>query len=58
MDERGFFCGTFDADVIRAAGIDPGSFSPGFVQHSLSRSARGVMRGLHVRRGDGEAKLV
>ena len=29
-----------------------------FVQDSLSRSARGVVRGLHVRRGDGEAKLV
>lgn len=54
VDERGFFCRTFDADIMRAAGIDPG----GFVQDSLSRSARGVVRGLHVRRGDGEAKLV
>jgi dTDP-4-dehydrorhamnose 3,5-epimerase len=54
VDERGFFSRTFDADVVRAAGIDP---SP-FVQHSLSRSARGVVRGLHVRRGEGEAKLV
>jgi dTDP-4-dehydrorhamnose 3,5-epimerase len=53
-DERGFFCRTFDAEVVRAAGIDPAAF----VQHSLSRSARGVVRGLHVRRGDGEAKLV
>ena len=53
-DERGFFCRTFDADVLRAAGIDPAAF----VQHSLSRSVRGVVRGLHVRRGDGEAKLV
>jgi dTDP-4-dehydrorhamnose 3,5-epimerase len=54
VDERGFFCRTFDADVMRAAGIDPAAF----VQDSLSRSARGVVRGLHVRRGDGEAKLV
>jgi dTDP-4-dehydrorhamnose 3,5-epimerase len=54
VDERGFFCRTFDADVMREAGIDP----CGFVQDSLSRSARGVVRGLHVRRGDGEAKLV
>ena len=54
MDERGFFCRTFDADVIRAAGIDPAAF----IQHSLSRSVRGVVRGLHVRRGGGEAKLV
>jgi dTDP-4-dehydrorhamnose 3,5-epimerase len=53
-DERGFFCRTFDADVLRAAGIDPAAF----VQHSLSRSVRGVVRGLHVRRGYGEAKLV
>ena len=54
VDERGFFCRTFDADVVRAAGIDPAAF----VQDSLSRSAHGVVRGLHVRRGDGEAKLV
>jgi dTDP-4-dehydrorhamnose 3,5-epimerase len=54
VDERGFFCRTFDADMLRAAGIDPAAF----VQHSLSRSARGVVRGLHVRRRKGEAKLV
>ena len=53
-DERGFFSRTFDADVVRAAGIDPAAF----IQHSLSRSVRGVVRGLHVRRGGGEAKLV
>jgi dTDP-4-dehydrorhamnose 3,5-epimerase len=54
VDERGFFSRTFDADVARAAGIDPG----GFAQDSVSRSARGVVRGLHIRRGDGESKLV
>jgi dTDP-4-dehydrorhamnose 3,5-epimerase len=54
VDERGFFSRTFDADVIRAAGLDPAAF----IQHSQSRSVRGVLRGLHVRRGDGEAKLV
>ena len=53
-DERGFFCRTFDADVVREAGLDPDAF----VQHSLSRSVRGVVRGMHVRSGDGEAKLV
>ena len=53
VDERGFFCRTFDAEVVRAAGLDPA-----FAQDSLSRSVRGVVRGLHVRRGDGEAKLV
>ncbi|MBU6533604.1 dTDP-4-dehydrorhamnose 3,5-epimerase family protein [Streptomyces mayonensis] len=53
-DERGFFCRTFDADVVRSVGIDPDAF----VQDSLSRSARGVLRGLHLRSGAGEAKLV
>jgi dTDP-4-dehydrorhamnose 3,5-epimerase len=54
VDERGFFSRTFDADVTRGAGIDPA----GFAQDSLSRSVRGVVRGLHLRRGEGEAKLV
>ena len=54
VDERGFFSRTFDAEVMRAAGLDPAAF----VQDSLSRSVRGVVRGLHVRSGDGEAKLV
>lgn len=54
VDERGFFARTFDADIARESGIDP----HGFIQDSLSRSARGVVRGLHVRRGAGEAKLV
>jgi dTDP-4-dehydrorhamnose 3,5-epimerase len=54
VDARGFFSRTFDAAVMRTAGIDPGAF----VQDSLSRSARGVLRGLHLRTGRGEAKLV
>jgi dTDP-4-dehydrorhamnose 3,5-epimerase len=54
VDERGFFCRVFDVDVVRAAGIEPGSF----VQDSISRSVRGVVRGLHIRRGAGESKLV
>jgi dTDP-4-dehydrorhamnose 3,5-epimerase len=54
VDDRGFFSRTFDADIARAAGIEPGWF----VQDSISRSARGVVRGLHIRRGRGEAKLV
>jgi dTDP-4-dehydrorhamnose 3,5-epimerase len=53
VDERGFFSRIFDADVMRSAGIDPA-----FAQDSLSRSHCGVVRGLHVRRGVGEAKLV
>lgn len=54
VDERGFFSRTFDREVVRAAGIDP----DGFVQDSISRSHRGVVRGLHLRSGAGEAKLV
>jgi dTDP-4-dehydrorhamnose 3,5-epimerase len=54
VDERGYFSRTFDADVVRGAGIDPA----GFVQDSLSRSVRGVIRGLHLRSGAGESKLV
>jgi dTDP-4-dehydrorhamnose 3,5-epimerase len=53
-DERGFFCRTFDAEIMRGAGIDPA----GFAQDSVSRSAGGVVRGMHVRSGNGEAKLV
>jgi dTDP-4-dehydrorhamnose 3,5-epimerase len=53
-DDRGFFSRTFDAEIARAHGVDPHGFS----QDSLSRSARGVVRGLHLRSGKGEAKLV
>jgi dTDP-4-dehydrorhamnose 3,5-epimerase len=52
-DERGFFCRTFDAEVASQAGLPDG-----FAQDSLSRSVIGVVRGLHVRSGAGEAKLV
>jgi dTDP-4-dehydrorhamnose 3,5-epimerase len=54
VDERGFFSRTFDADVVREAGVDPGAFA----QDSVSRSVRGVVRGMHVRSGAGESKLV
>jgi dTDP-4-dehydrorhamnose 3,5-epimerase len=54
IDHRGFFSRTFDAQVARRAGIDPTAF----VQDSMSRSAKGVVRGLHVRVGSGESKLV
>jgi len=54
VDERGFFCRTFDTEIVRAAGIDPA----GFAQDSVSRSRLGVIRGMHLRSGAGEAKLV
>jgi len=53
-DHRGFFTRTFDASMARAGGVDPDAF----VQDSMSRSRRGVVRGLHVRVGLGEGKLV
>jgi dTDP-4-dehydrorhamnose 3,5-epimerase len=53
-DERGFFSRTFDAEVARATGVEPAAF----VQDSISRSKRGVIRGMHLRRGAGESKLV
>ena len=54
LDGRGFFCRTFDSDVARQAGIAPEAF----LQDSISRSHHGVLRGLHVRTGLGESKLV
>ena len=54
VDERGFFCRTFDREIVRTAGLDPDAFQ----QDSVSRSRKGVVRGMHVRSGDGEAKLV
>jgi dTDP-4-dehydrorhamnose 3,5-epimerase len=54
VDQRGFFSRTFDADITRAAGIDPAAFA----QDSISRSKRGVIRGMHLRCGTGESKLV
>lgn len=53
-DERGMFTRTFDAAIARAHGIDPAAL----VQDSQSRSRRGTVRGMHLRDGRGEAKLV
>jgi dTDP-4-dehydrorhamnose 3,5-epimerase len=53
-DDRGLFTRTFDVDIAARHGVDPASF----VQDSQSRSRRGVLRGLHGRSGEGEAKLV
>ncbi|MFG1639528.1 dTDP-4-dehydrorhamnose 3,5-epimerase family protein [Amycolatopsis sp. NPDC049252] len=54
VDERGFFSRTFDRAVVASVGIDP----DGFAQDSLSRSRKGVVRGMHLRGGAGESKLV
>lgn len=53
-DERGFFSRSMDAAWLREAGVDPFSF----LQDSVSRSRQGVIRGMHLRTGRGEAKLV
>ena len=53
-DERGFFLETFQADrYTREAGID----LP-FVQDNHSRSAVGVLRGLHFQKTKPQGKLV
>jgi dTDP-4-dehydrorhamnose 3,5-epimerase len=52
-DDRGWFVRTFDRSWCDDVGFDGD-----FVQHNQTRSARGVLRGLHVRVGRGEVKLV
>jgi len=54
-DERGFFCETYRSEWHAEAGI-PGDQV--FVQDNHSRSARGVVRGMHFHIGAGVAKLV
>jgi len=53
-DERGFFLETFQSDRYhQEAGIDLA-----FVQDNHSRSARGVLRGLHFQKTKPQGKLV
>jgi dTDP-4-dehydrorhamnose 3,5-epimerase len=52
-DERGFFLETWSSRRYEEAGI-PGTF----VQDNLSRSARGVLRGLHLQHPHDQGKLV
>jgi dTDP-4-dehydrorhamnose 3,5-epimerase len=52
-DERGFFMETYRVDAFRAAGI-PDTF----VQDNHSRSAHGVLRGLHYQEPNAQGKLV
>ena len=52
-DQRGFFLETFKADRYAEKGI-----SRPFVQDNLSRSARGVLRGLHLQNPRAQGKLV
>jgi dTDP-4-dehydrorhamnose 3,5-epimerase len=52
-DERGFFCETFRASTFAELGL-----GETMVQDNHSRSARGVVRGMHFQIGEGVAKLV
>jgi dTDP-4-dehydrorhamnose 3,5-epimerase len=52
-DARGFFVESYREKVWAEHGVD----GP-FVQHSHSRSGRGVLRGMHFSIGEGQAKLV
>lgn len=52
-DRRGFFMESWHAGRYRALGL-PGSF----VQSNLSRSAKGVIRGLHYQYPQPQGKLV
>ena len=53
-DERGFFAETFRAQVL----ADEFGITEAFVQDNHSRSAYGVVRGMHFHIGDGCSKLV
>jgi dTDP-4-dehydrorhamnose 3,5-epimerase len=52
-DARGFFIETYHAERFREVGIDAA-----FVQDNHSRSARGVLRGLHYQEPNAQGKLV
>jgi dTDP-4-dehydrorhamnose 3,5-epimerase len=52
-DARGYFLETFHQERYAAAGINRN-----FVQDNLSRSARGILRGLHLQHPNGQGKLV
>jgi dTDP-4-dehydrorhamnose 3,5-epimerase len=52
-DARGFFMETWRAEAFAEAGIDAN-----FVQDNHSRSARGVLRGLHYQLPNPQGKLI
>jgi dTDP-4-dehydrorhamnose 3,5-epimerase len=54
-DERGFFCETYREQWHEEVGLGE---TERFVQDNHSRSAHGVVRGMHFHIGDGVAKLV
>lgn len=52
-DDRGFFLESWNAEAFRAAGLDLD-----FVQDNHSKSAKGVLRGLHYQNPQPQGKLV
>jgi dTDP-4-dehydrorhamnose 3,5-epimerase len=52
-DARGYFLETYREERYREAGVNLG-----FVQDNLSRSTRGILRGLHLQNPNGQGKLV
>lgn len=52
-DDRGFFLESWNATTFRDAGLDLN-----FVQDNHSRSAKGVLRGLHYQKPNPQGKLV
>ncbi len=52
-DERGFFMETWNQQRYKEAGLDVN-----FVQSNLSKSAKGVLRGLHFQNPNPQGKLV
>ena len=52
-DERGFFYESYNAGAFKAAGLDLN-----FVQDNHSKSAKGVLRGLHFQNPNPQGKLV
>ena len=52
-DPRGFFLESWNAETFRSAGFDLN-----FVQDNHSRSARGILRGMHYQTEHTQGKLV
>ncbi|RLA46526.1 MAG: dTDP-4-dehydrorhamnose 3,5-epimerase [Gammaproteobacteria bacterium] len=52
-DQRGFFLESWSAETFRSAGLDIS-----FVQDNHSRSARGILRGMHYQTEHTQGKLV
>ncbi|HEX4125521.1 MAG TPA: dTDP-4-dehydrorhamnose 3,5-epimerase [Tepidisphaeraceae bacterium] len=57
-DARGFFVERFQAEKFREAGIPGTAGTAGFLQDNHSRSAPGVLRGLHYQFDRPQGKLV